>query len=268
MNEEGKIFTGPRPYQPNANTVRGRSVRYPQQQSKQRRWIFKFSLGILLICALIYGWLKLSNPDTLPIHNVKITGTYTHINQNALRETIMPFVQKGFLGTDTTSLQDRLQQLPWVYSATVQRIWPDTLTIALTEQQAIARFNTNTLLNPYGELFTVDPSTMSTDLPLFIAAPGQQVLLWHTYQQFTAIVAQLGLKITILGLDARQSWRLQLSNGLILLLGKVDPAQRLARFVTIYPQAIANKSAAVNYVDLRYTNGMAVGLKNQNMATN
>lgn len=258
MNDEGNIFAGPRPGVSNAS--KGRATRYTHQPTG-RRWLLKLSLGLVLVCALVYGWVKLTDPQTLPIHSVKITGSYSHVNPTALRETIMPFLQKGFLTVDTKDLQDRLQQLPWVYSVSVQRVWPDTLTISLVEQQALARYNDNALLNQYGELFSADSTAMAADLPLFVAPPGQQVLVWQTYQKLTTLLAPLGMKITILGLDARQSWRLQLSNGLVLLLGTTDPEQRLIRFVKAYPQVMGSKSAAVSYVDLRYANGMAVGLK-------
>jgi cell division protein FtsQ len=258
MNEENKIFAGPRPYAVNpAKKGTARNLKQPRQW----RWFLKLSLGFILICVLVYGWFKLTDPETFPIHSVKIAGTYSHIDQEKLRATILPFIRKGFLVIDTASLQDRIQQLPWVYSANVHRVWPDILMIGLVEQQPIARYNDNALLNKYGEVFNIDPASMPTNLPLFIAPPGQQVLLWQTYQKLSALIAPLDLKINILGLDARQSWRLQLSNGIVLLLGKLAPEQRLARFVAAYPQVVGTRSAAINYVDLRYTHGMAVGFK-------
>lgn len=258
MNDEGKIYTETRTY--SARGVRKRTT--SNQQLEKRRWLRKLLLGFLLVGLLIGGWFKLTNPATLPVHQVKIEGNFSHIDRSALRETILPFIDKGFLGVDVVSLQDRLQQLPWVYSATIKRIWPDTVVITLVEQRPIARFNANALLNQYGELFSVDATQMSTALPLFTGPVGQQILMWQTYQKLTTLLAPIDLKITILGLDARQSWRLQLSNGIVLFLGKINPEQRLQRFVATYPQIVGSKAAQINYVDLRYPHGMAVGLKN------
>lgn len=257
MSDEGKIYAGQRPYP--SPVTKGRSVRLPP--SENRHWLRKLLLGLLLAVILVSGWFKLTNPATLPIHQVKINGHFSHIDSGALRQTILPFVARGFLGIDTSGLQDRLQQLPWVYSATVKRVWPDTVIIEIVEQRAIARFNDNTLLNQYGDLFTVESAQMPVDLPFFIGSAGQQVLMWQTYQKLTALLAPLGLKITVLGLDARQSWRLQLSNSIVLLLGKTDPEERLHRFITAYSQVVGSKAAQINYIDLRYPHGMAVGLK-------
>ncbi len=257
MIEQGKIIAGLQSYK-QKQRKKVPQVRFPQQQTKPRRWILKLSLAILVLCALVWGWLKIINPQTFPIHSVRIEGNYSHVNQALMRATIVPFLQRGFLGINTADLQDKLSQMPWVYQVTVQRAWPDSIIINLTEQQAIARFNNQSLLNSQGELFSVDQGTLPTDLPLFIGNPGQQELLLQTYHQMLSILTPLGLKINILALDDRQSWRMQLSNGVVLFVGNNDPLLRLQRFVVAYPQVIGTKSAMVKYVDLRYAHGIAV----------
>jgi cell division protein FtsQ len=260
MNDDGKIYAEKRPY---VRFTKQRPVNQTAAHDPERKqWLSKSLLGVLLVGILVAGWIKLSNPNTFPIHRVKIEGTYSHVNATALRQTILPFIQKGFLKIDVADLQDRLQQLPWIYSATIQRVWPDSLIITLTEQKALARYNDNALLNQYGELFNVDPNHLPQDLPIFIAPMGQQILVWQTYQKLSTLLTPLSLKITILGLDARQSWRLQLSNGIVLFLGKTDPEQRLQRFVAAYPQVVGNRAEQINYVDLRYAHGISVRTKN------
>lgn len=261
MGDQGKIFVEPRPYGRNIAKKKP-AVRFPQQQ-QPRSWFFRISLGILLVLTLFLAWLKLAHPILFPIRTVKIVGSNTHIDQTTLRTTILPFVQNGILLLDTANLQDQLQRLPWVYSAAVSRVWPDTLVISLQEQQAIARYNNSALLNVQGELFTLGSTPIPTNLPLFIAPLGQQNLVLQNYQRMLAILTPLALNIAVLNLDVRQSWRLQLNNGIVLLLGKTEPLKRLQSFVTAYPQIVGAKSALVNYIDLRYPQGMAIGYKNE-----
>jgi cell division protein FtsQ len=260
MNDDGKIYAGQRL---NARSSKQKQATQTAPTEPERKgWLSKVLLGVLVIGVLVAAGIKLTNPATFPIHKVKIEGTYPHVNATALRQTILPFLQKGFLRIELSQLQDRLQQLPWVYSATIKRVWPDTLTINLIEQQALARYNDNALLNQYGELFNADSSHLPQDLPIFLAPVGQQELMWQTYQKLSALLAPLSLKIMILGLDTRQSWRLQLSNNIVLFLGTTDPEQRLQRFIAAYPQVVGNKAAQINYVDLRYPHGISVGMKN------
>lgn len=263
MNEELKIFVEQRTAT-RQGTGAHRHSRFVQQSQSQQsgyRRLFSWSLLLLFVLTLFAGWLKFSNIPILPIRAVKIEGNYPHVDQMALRTTILPFLNKGFLTIDVTGLQDRLSQLPWVYTATVTRQWPNTLIIALVEQRPVARFNDQALLNGDGELFNSASEPISPQLPLFIATPAQRHLILQGYQKMSAILAPLSLQINILAVDARQSWRLQLSNGIVVLLGKLEPLRRLQYFVAAYPEVIAAKSTMISYVDLRYAQGMAVGYK-------
>ena len=123
------------------------------------------------------------------------------LDHGVLRQTILPYVQKGFWGADLTGLKDRLLQLSWVADASVQRNWPDSLVIKLTEQKPVARFGADKLLNSQGDLFAVAPTTVPPGLPLFIGSVGQQKLMVQMYQQMTALLAPIGFKISSLELD-------------------------------------------------------------------
>lgn len=259
MNDEGKIIAENRVF---GAERPGAKVAQPQKVS--RGWFWQFSLGVLAICILVWAWSELMNPQKFPIRDVQIKGNYSHIDHNLLRAAIIPSVGKGFFGLDGSGLQDRLSQLPWIYSAKVQRVWPDTLQITLTEQQPIAQYGETGLVNTQGDLFNVDKTTIPAGLPVFNGAVGQQKSMQQMYQQIVPILASGNLQLSSLTLDPRESWQLQLTNGLTVLIGQVDPIQRLQRFSTVYPQIIAPKLAMINTVDLRYAHGVAVRFKDTN----
>jgi cell division protein FtsQ len=68
----------------------------------------------------------------------------------------------------------------------------------------------------------------------------------------------LQLNVARLLLDARRTWRVELSNGLVLEVGRNQPAERLARFVRVYPAILAAGNGRLMSVDLRYGHGFAV----------
>ena len=68
------------------------------------------------------------------------------------------------------------------------------------------------------------------------------------------------LSITELSLSERYAWGLKLSNGIRLQLGRTEFMDRLQRFIDVYPLLQKSKKA-VEYVDLRYDTGLAVGWK-------
>ncbi len=264
MREEGKIISGQRLYGRAREKGRPASQVYQKHQQPDNRWLLKLSLSILMMSAFIWGWQKISNPATLPIKTVQVTGNYTHVDQTALRQTITPFIDKGFLWIDVNGFQDRLQQVPWVRNVAIKRVWPGRLVVKLTEEQAVARIGEDVLVDSGGDTFTVDKNTIPAGLPQFISpVAGQQKLMLQTYQAMSAVLTPLNIQITALSLNVRQSWALQLSNGIVLLVGKVNAVQRLQRFVQAYTQVVGDNIQAINSIDLRYANGIAVRFKNQ-----
>ena len=67
-------------------------------------------------------------------------------------------------------------------------------------------------------------------------------------------------RIRTLMLSERFAWRLQLDNGIVLNLGRQEYVARLQRYIDIFPY-LRDQSDNIEYVDLRYDTGMAVGWK-------
>lgn len=263
MHKEGKIIA--------EKEWHGRERRlkyFPQEQDGQRwGWFWKLSVGILILCVFIWSWSKLTNPETLPIHSIKINGNFSSVNHELLQQTIAPFIQKGFFGVDRVGLQDRMQQLPWVHSVSVRRIWPDTLAIQIEQQQPVARLAANTLVNAQGEIFTVESASIPQNLPQFEGPVGQQQLMLQMYHAIMNISQPLGVKIAILRLDDYQAWQLQLDNGIEVIVGAEDPLYRIQRLFHNYKEIIGTRVNDIQSIDLRYLHGAALTFRKQNLAT-
>ena len=48
---------------------------------------------------------------------------------------------KGFWGQDVKQIQEQLETIPWVKGAVVRKIWPNRLSIWLSEYQPVAIWN-------------------------------------------------------------------------------------------------------------------------------
>jgi cell division protein FtsQ len=66
------------------------------------------------------------------------------------------------------------------------------------------------------------------------------------------------LTVKNLVLSERFAWQVQLNNGIKLNLGRQEFINRLQRFINLYP-LLQQDERDINYVDLRYDTGMAVG---------
>lgn len=230
--------------------------------SKKIKLIF---LALLLILLIIGGlWINsaLKDPQIFPLKKVQIKDTYQHINSQTIQQAIAAYVTNGFFSVDVDGIKQQLLQLPWVYSVSVNRVWPDQIVINIVEQTAIARWNNDSLLNVDGKIFTpTDKSTLPDDLPALFGPDDRIEQIWDYYQQMNQTLSFLGLQITGMGLNANSSWRLILNNGINVILGNVDIMKRFYVFVKAYPKIIGARGDKVANIDLRYSNGLAIKWK-------
>ena len=172
-----------------------------------------------------------------------------------------PLVSRGFFSIDVEYIRDRLQQLPWVSDITVTRKWPDEVEIAVTEKTVIARWNKESLLSEDGNLFLPKETSYPDGLPEFIGPDGQQINMLKYFININRILTPLHAKISYLELTPYLTWMLKLDNGMALRIGHNDVLTRMNHFVKVYPKIIGERAVDVDYIDLRYPNGMAVKWK-------
>ncbi|HLB42608.1 MAG TPA: cell division protein FtsQ/DivIB [Gammaproteobacteria bacterium] len=195
-----------------------------------------------------------------PINIVRVYGVH-HLDRQELQDLLLPFAEQGFFAMNVDNIRDRLSQLPWVSSSFVRRYWPNQLQIIINEQQVLAIWNDRHLLSLTGELFSPDRETYPHALPRLIAQEGKQMVMIRYFHAINRLLQPLHVTISVLELTPDDVWKLVLSNGIILQMGQKDILTRLNRFVKVYPKIIGNRTIDVEYIDLRYSNGVAVKWK-------
>lgn len=212
-------------------------------------------VGSGLGLTLMLEWMK--DPGQWPVGSVHVEGKFRHLTSAQVQEVVAPLAATGFFVVDVREIQTRLQAMAWVEQVSVRRVWPDRLDIDVREQQPVARWGADSFLNARAEVFTPDPAVVLTALPQLAGPEGyeQRVLEMHTRMQ--ALLEPLQLAVSDLSLDARRAWRIHLSNGLTLAVGRNNPLHRVARFVKVYPAILAAADGRLTAVDLRYSNGFA-----------
>lgn len=218
---------------------------------------------ILIFTAIFFTWFKLYKQNALPFKQVKIITTANYIQPEKLQAIIKNNLKGGFFSIKINHLKNCFLTLPWVADVAIKRQWPNRLQITITEQQPVARWNQQQLINQWGKLFTPPLTTMSKQLPWLQGPPQRYKKVWQQFQKFNLVVMGLGLKIEKLQLSPRMSWRLQLNNGVWVVLGREEIDQRLRRFVRLYQRVLDQKNKQVVSVDCRYPNGIAVRWKKQ-----
>ncbi len=208
--------------------------------------------------AMLYGAIHYAVhlPGLLPLHSVRLSAAPQRVIAEEVLQAVRGEVNGNFLTVDIEQLRQALEKLPWVRNVSIRREFPDRLTVALEEHQAVARWNGAALVNTHGEVFD---AFSKAQLPEFIGQDGASLEVAQRYGEFRQQLAALNLQVAQLALSPRHAWQLRLSNGMVLELGREEMQQRLARFVAGYPYSLAAQADSVRYVDLRYRNGFAVG---------
>ncbi len=216
--------------------------------------------GIFFIATLIL-LNQLNWPHHFPIKTVRVYGI-AHVDKNEVQTLLQPVVSQGFFNINVEYVRDRLLQLPWVSDLYVRRLWPDQLEITLVEKEAVAKWNEASLLSQAGELFTPKADTYPAILAHFVGPSGKQIVMLQYFNEMNRLLAALHVKIAYLELTPYFTWKLTLDNGITLQIGHKDILTRLSHFVKVYPKIVGDRAAYVDYIDLRYANGVAVRYRN------
>jgi cell division protein FtsQ len=256
----------------------GRAMKQ-RQNRKQAKRKQKFELGtgwlkpvlaVLTVAGSAIGltmmvdWMQ--DPRQWPVNQVRIEGTFRHLQPELLQTRVGPLAADGFFVMDVSGIQQSLQNMAWVDQVSVRRVWPDRLEIRVLEQQAVAHWGNDSYMNARADVFTPEAAIELPGLPWLNGPDGHQQRVLDMRREMSSLVRPLKLDVARLSLDARRTWSVELSNGLRLEVGRNKPAERLARFVRVYPAILAAGNGRLTLVDLRYGHGFAVHWDNSEKA--
>jgi cell division protein FtsQ len=199
--------------------------------------------------------------DGHAVNSVRVAGEFKHVSRNALEQVVADQITKGFFEVDVEAVRAASRALPWVREASVRRVWPDSLHVAIVEREPAARWNDEALMEADGSLFQPHGQAGAMNLPnLYGPAESEREVL-AAHSRFRAVLGPLGGGIESLRLLERGGWRLKLANGTTLALAEGQDAATLKRFARAAAKEIAEHLDQIEQVDLRYAGGFAVRLK-------
>lgn len=246
-------------------------------------WWLKNMLFVGLLFSFVGSILFfLFDPHTLPVTTVQIEGHLQQTDPKILQMLVSQVAIGNFLNINPTVIRRTVVTLPWIKDAQIFRQWPNTLRIRIQEYQAVAWWNKQAFVDELGHLFTKpflsekrrhnhlptirNEKTKNLKLPWFMGPPKRVGEVLKRYRQLAPLLQKKGLHIHELGCNARLAWYLVLDNGMKLKLGRNESKTKVQRFLNIYNRLAMqlrkpSGKNSVLHVDLRYTNGLAVQIK-------
>jgi cell division protein FtsQ len=213
------------------------------------------SLAVLGALLGTLGWML-----NRPIERVTVQGSFQRVSAFDIEKLARRrIVGNGLVSVKLQAVRSSLLQLPWVDEVSVARQWPNGLRVQVREQVAMARWNDTQLVNVRGNLFDSEPRFMPAGLPQLRGPEGTDAEVVARYQATQGRLIENGMRLVALELDARGAWQFTLDNGVTVRLGRRQIDERLARFEDVALPLLAARVTEISYIDMRYTNGFAVG---------
>lgn len=226
--------------------------------------------GTLLV--LVLGVFMLSQYDSVvgfinrPISKVRIENQWQQVTEAEVSVALSEFMGTGFFNFNVRSAKQKLEQMPWVEFVSVKRVWPDTLSLALQEEIAIAKWGDSSYLNQSGEVFKPLSDRANQSLPILRGPDGLQLEVMRQYQKLNQLLFPEGLRLSELDFSKRGSWELTLNDTIRVSAGKADVFENITRLVSFISARPEINLAEIASVDLRYNNGFAVKTVEQELA--
>ncbi len=225
--------------------------------------VFFIIVCVFLISAGWQSYVSVMQDKAVPVSSLIINGNTPYTHNDEIVSAIKQSQLHNFFKLDVNQVQQNLENLPWVYAASVRKQWPNEVRVYVIDQTPVAQWNEDFFINEHGVIFQADKSRVVNQLPKLFGPEGSELLALENYRNFNSLLTYIKVEVAELTLTERHAWQLTLVDGVSLNLGREDRIQRVQRFINAYQQikSYAQQDMQVDYIDLRYDTGMAVGWK-------
>ena len=148
---------------------------------------------VLGIAGLTFWLINMKSNDALfPIETIRAQGSFVHVTEKMLHEAIKDADGQGFFTVDVAEIKIRVESLPWVKQASVKRVWPGTLNIAVQERQAVAQLVQGGLVDTAGEIFHPQQNSYPENMVIFDVSSMQVKQCLNYYYDSIAMLNKIG----------------------------------------------------------------------------
>ncbi|TXR51999.1 cell division protein FtsQ/DivIB [Reinekea thalattae] len=225
-----------------------------------RQWFssaLKPAAVVLIIALLVVSisFIKRIDWQPIPVQQISLADPLAYQDEQGLRQVSDRFIGTSLLLLDIEEVQQSLQQLPWVKQVSVRKQWPGELEVLIEEHEPVAIWNGDQVLNSEGE--PLERPANSLALASLVGPVGSEVQVMNQYLQFAQVFGQDGARLQEVKMHPRGAWQLTLENGVTISLGDEHLLARSRRVMKVL-QLEAYKGSKIEYIDARYSNGVAL----------
>ncbi len=249
-------------------------------------------VAVVVLCLVaLFGVDHLYDPDNFQIDEIEVHGKFSHVNGAQIKVVVEAGLSGNYFSANLNQLENRIKQIPWVFSASLRRQWPSSIIVEVVEIQPVARWGEDMWLNSTGDLVdrqSPDEGVVEAELPILHGLISDRQIIWKAFQQWSGKFASNGLSLDELVLDPRDLWYLKLSLSALainsnssgwkltgnknssarvtMVVDRIDSFASIERFIDALNQELIIQFPEMKTIDLRYPNGFAISWRNPESA--
>ena len=221
---------------------------------------------ILSIAILIGIYLNIKNIDDrdiyFPIKNISIESIIININKDDVFEKSKNYLDsKSFFNFKINILKKEIEEVPWVKSADIRRVYPGEIKIYIEEHIPIAIWNNESYMNNIGDIFFVND--IKKNLPIISSNQSGNKIMFEYFSLLLKYISDENFDIKIKKIEENdiRSLSAYLSSGIIVKFGSKDIKDKIHTFIKLYKTLNSSDLEKIGYIDMRYSNGFSIGWK-------
>ena len=140
----------------------------------------------------------------------------------------------------------------------MSRVWPDTVSLKITEQHPVAIWNKRYLLNEKGEIFKPKMVEVSGVLPSLSGEDVKSAQLYTSFKKINKELSEIGVSIDTLSETDYRSWSAETLGGVQIEAGNIDSINKIVKGIKLLRLAKMDVLSRIKKIDMRYPNGVSV----------
>ena len=224
--------------------------------------------GVFLILLFVVGFQYYLNNKIKNLETMIVTGDVAHNDARSLRNHVTSKLRGNFYSIDLRNAKKTFETISWVNQAVVKRVYPNQISVRLTEFNPKAVWGTREemrLVDVHGTIFEAGVEDDEYEgMPQLIGPEGQGKLMLSMYDNLSEALSPLQTKVKVLELNVRGSWLVTLERGAQIELGRGNTTDVIARATKFSMGAekillkLNKKVMDMQYIDLRHSEGYAM----------
>ena len=215
---------------------------------------------LALLAITIFGFIYISVNQ--PVTSIKIEGDFKRVSNKRVDSILSELMNQGFLTINQSKYKNRLENIDWVKSVRINKVWPNKINVLLIEDDVIGLWNKKLLLNSSGELYNLDQRVVPKELIQFFGPDDRVNDVYERFNLYNDELVTRGILIEKIELNLRGAWEITIRPSIKIKLGEKDTQERFERFLTIWDQSLLENFELISYIDLRYREGFVIKRKN------